>query len=162
MVQSWLDNAGLYQKYGVDQTTPNKGGEYSTLGELRDIEFSIDLTKLTQTETPLSDTVFFPIGMKIEQLEIFCDEAAATGTAIDLGFIQTDRSTEIDFNGLLDAYPTASMTLGSKVTLVSGGTNAGVLVGGTTSVPGYVSCSNTTATAFTAGKIRVRIKYSKP
>lgn len=158
---AWMDNAGLYRLYGTEQTVPNKGGEYRTDGELRDIDIKIDLTQLTESETPVSNTIFFPVGMKIEQIEYFVDTAAATGTAIDLGLVQTDRATEIDYNGFLAALPTASMTAGAKATVVKGGTYAGALVGGTTSVQGYITCSRTSSTAFTAGVIRIRIKYSR-
>lgn len=158
---AWLDNTGLYQKYGTEQTVPNNDGEYKVFGELREIEFAIDLTTLTEGEVIQSDQVFFPIGMKLEQVEIFVDTAAATGVAIDMGFMQTNRSSEIDADGILAALPTASMTLGAKLTLKAGDTYAGARVGGTNGTVAYVTCSRTTATAFTAGKIRVRLKYSR-
>lgn len=157
---TWTNN-GLTRKYGPDRTIPQTGGEYRTPAELREIELKIDLTKLTQVEKVQSDTVFFPKGMKIEEVEMFVDTAAATGVAIDLGLISTDRTTEIDYDGLLAAMPTATMAVGAKVTLVKGGTNVGALVGGTTSTPGYLTCSATTSAVFTTGVIRVRIRYSK-
>lgn len=161
MVQSWMDNTGLYQKYGVSRTTPTKAGSYRTVGELREVECVIDLTELTETETPISDVVFFPVGMKIEQIEIFVDTAAATGVAVDIGLVKSDRSTEIDFDGLVEAITTATLVAGAKLTLVSGDSFAGNLVGGTTADVGYITASRTTSTAFTTGQIRVRIKYSK-
>lgn len=159
---AWMDNAGLYRLYGTEQTVPNAGGEYRVGGELRDIDITIDLTELTEAETVVSNTIFFPKGMKIEQVEYFVDTAAATGVAIDLGLVQTNRSSEIDYQAFLKALPTASMTEGTKAVLVAGDSYAGDLVGGTTSVPGYLTASRTTSTAFTTGKIRVRIKYSRP
>ena len=157
---TWL-NDGLLRKFGPDRTIPQAGGEYRTVAELREIEVKIDLTKLTETETVLSDTIFFPKGMKIEQIDIFVDTAAATGTAIDVGLVKTDRTTEIDYDGFLAAFVTATMTAGAKITLAQGGTQAGALVGGTTSSVGYITASRTSATAFTAGSIRVRIRYSR-
>ena len=157
---TWTNN-GMTRKYGPDRTIPQTAGEYRTVAELREIEVKIDLTKLTQTETVQSDTVFFPKGMKIEQIDIFVDTAAATGIAIDLGLVKSDRTTEIDYDGFLAAMPTATLAAGAKVTLVKGGTNVGALVGGTTTSVGYITCSATTATAFTAGSIRVRIRYSR-
>lgn len=157
---TWLNN-GLLRKFGPDRTIPQAGGEYRTVAELREIEVKIDLTKLTEAETVVSDTIFFPKGMKIEQIDIFVDTAAATGVAIDLGLVKTDRTTEIDYNGFLAALATATMAAGAKVTLAAGGTSAGALVGGTTSSVGYITCSRTTSTAFTTGSIRVRIRYSR-
>jgi hypothetical protein len=162
---TWLDSDQLFHKYGPDKALPTKGGEYVTTGALREIEFKIDLTTLTETETPLSDVVFFP-KMRIEDIEIVTHTVAATGVAIDIGLVRTDRTTEIDFDGLLAAYPVAQMsTAGEKVSLRQEVTTPvsmvgrGALVGTTTTNPGYVTCSRTTATAFTAGVIFVRIRY---
>ncbi len=164
MVQAWLDNAGLYQKYGVDQTTTSSAGEYENDGQYREIEFKIDLTDLTETETVLDDNVFIPTGMRIAEIEVKTHTAAATGTAIDLGLIRTDRSTEIDYNGLLTAFVTATMNAaGEKYTYTVPNTaEAGALVGTTTSNVGLVTCSRTDSTAFTAGVIYVKIRYYRP
>lgn len=162
---TWLDPDGLYRKFGPAKATPNKGGEYVTTGALREIELKIDLTTLTETETPVSDTIFFP-KMRIEEIEIVTHTVAATGAAIDLGLVRTDRTTEIDFNGLLAAYPAAQMsTAGEKdiirqeVTVPVSMVGLGALIGTTTTNPGYITCSRTTATAFTTGLIFVRIRY---
>jgi hypothetical protein len=164
ITQYWDDNAGLHQVYGVDQATTENGGEYRNYGNERSIEIKIDLTSLNQNEVVQMDNVFFPVGMKITEIEVFVETAAATGVAIDLGFIRTDRTTEIDYDGLLAAFPTATMTVGNKVVLRKGGTNAGAMVGSgvaTTNV-GLITCSATTATAFTAGLIKVTIRYERP
>lgn len=163
MAQTWYDNTGLYQKFGLDKVTVTKGGEYRTNGRLREIEFKIDLTTLTETETPLSDSVFMPKGVRIQEVEIVANTAAATGTAIDLGLIKTDRSTEIDYNGLLAAFPTASMNAAGEKNIISDNTTYdGALVGTTTAYPGYVTCSRTDSTAFTAGEIVVTIRFYVP
>lgn len=160
---AYMDNAGLYNKYGTEQTVPSTGGEYRTNAELREIEIKINLASLTVAETIQNDNLFVPAGMVIQEIEIYTDVAAATGVAIDLGLTRTDRSTEIDFDGLLAAYTTASMTAGSKAVLVKGSSLVGALVGGSALANvGYISCSATTSTAFTAGTIRVRIRYFRP
>jgi len=164
---SWNNNDGLYIKYGTDKTTPNKGGEYVNVGLEREIEFKITLSELTESETPVSDQVFFPSGARISAIEVLTTTAAATGTAIDLGLVRTDRSTEIDFNGLLDAFTTAKMNAAGERNVFQsdadvGAASAGALLGTTTSNVGYVTCSRTTATAFTAGVIRVKIRYYVP
>lgn len=161
---AWNDNTGLYQRYGTEQTVPLKGGEYRTNGAMREIEVKIDLTTLTETETILSDSIFFPTGVVISEVEIYVDTAAATGVAVDIGLIQTDRSTEIDYDGIVAAAATATLTKGAKLTLVKGSTGVGALITNGTSIAnvGHITASRTTATAFTAGVIRVRIRYSRP
>lgn len=164
---SWLNTDGLYLKFGTDKTIANKGGEYRNNERIRTVEFKIDLTTLTETETPISDTVFFPANARIQDIEVNTLVVAATGTAIDLGLVRTDRATEIDYNGFLAAYPTAQMsvagenvTLQQEVTIPATMTGTGALVGTTVgTLPGYVTCSRTTATAFTAGQIFVKIHY---
>lgn len=164
MVQAWLDNGGLYQKYGVDQTTSGTGGEYRNNSHEREIEFTINLANLTEAETVLDDNVFMPAGMRISEVKVRTVTAAATGVSIDLGLVRTDRTTEIDYNGLLTAFLTASMDAANETTTMTiPATNlGGALVGTTTANVGHFTCSRTTATAFTAGVIIVTIKYYRP
>jgi hypothetical protein len=167
MVQSWLNSDSLYLKFGTDKATANIGGEYRNYGDEREVEFTITLSGLTETETPLSDQVFLPAGARISAIEVLTTTAAATGAAIDLGLIKTDRTTEIDYNGLLDAYTTAKMDAAGErnVYQSSGdvaGAAAGALLGTNLAFTGYVTCSRTTATAFTAGVIRVKIRFYMP
>ncbi len=161
----YFDIGGLRQEWGLEQTVTHKGGEYRNNGLEREIELRIDLTTLNQTEAIMDPNIFFPVGVKITEIEVFVETAAATGVAIDLGFARTtDGTTEIDYDGLLAAFPTATMTVGNKVVLRKGGTNVGAMVGSgvaTTNV-GYITCSATTATAFTAGVIKVTIRYERP
>lgn len=160
---SWVDNTGLLNKYGTEQTVTSTGGEYKTFGEAREIEVKIDLTTLTEAETIINDNIFFPVGMVIQEVEIYVDTAAATGTGIDIGLIQTDRSTEIDYDGIVAASLTATLTKGAKLLLVKGSTSVGALItnGTTTTSVGHITCSRTSSTAFTAGVIRVRIRYTR-
>lgn len=160
----YTDIGGLYQKFGLEQTVTSNVGEYRTNGKEREIEVTINLVTLTESETPVSDNVFFPAGVKITEVEIFVETAAATGTAIDVGLIRTDRTTEIDYDGILAAFVTATMTVGNKVVLRKGGTQAGAMVGSgvaTTNV-GHITASRTTATAFTTGLIKVTVRYERP
>jgi hypothetical protein len=166
---SYLNSDGLFVKIGTTKATPNIGGEYVTVGREREIELKIDLTTLTQSEVIQSDQVFVPAGVRIQAVETIAITGAATGTAIDVGLTRTDRSTEIDFDGLLAAAPTANMnSAGEKstyqvaVTIPTGLTGTGALVGTTTSNVGYISASRTDGTAFTAGVILLKIKYLVP
>lgn len=164
MVQSWMNSDNLYLKFGPDKTTANKGGEYRTNAATRQVEFNIDLTTLTETETPLSDVVVIPVGMRIQDITIITETVAATGLAIDLGLIKnSNRTTEVDFNGLLADFPTASMDVaGETNTITATVTYGGALIGTTVAFDSLVTCSRTSATAFTTGKLRVRINMYKP
>lgn len=157
---TWKNADNLFLKFGTDKATANNDGEYRTNGALREIEVKIDLTGLTESEVIQSDAVFFP-KMRIEEVEIVTHTAAATGTAIDIGLVQSsDRSTAIDADGLVAALVTASMNAaGEKNVLRVGSTSAGALIGTTTSSVGHITASRTDATAFTAGVIFVRIRY---
>lgn len=158
-----LDNSGLYQKFGVEQTTPMAGGEYKTYGEFREIEVKIDLTKLTTTSAIIagSDDIFFPTGFMIEQVELIVETAATGGTTLDIGLIRTDRTTAIDATAFVAAEVLATLTpAGKKVVYTQGVSKAGTLVGGTTAQIGQITARANT-TAFTAGVVTVRIKYRK-
>lgn len=161
---AYTDIGGLYQVSGVDSAATQNGGEYRNNGKEREIEVTINLASLTETETVLFDNIFMPAGMKITEVEIFVETAAATGTAIDVGFVRTDRTTEIDYDGVLAAFVTATMTVGNKIVLRKSGTQAGAMVGSgvATANVGHITASRTTATAFTAGQIKVTIRYERP
>jgi hypothetical protein len=161
-----MNNDGLYQKYGTTQATSNIAGEYHYDGPRHCIEIAdLDLTKVTVTDGSyiVSDQVFFPKNARIETIELITETAATgTGAVLNLGLVKTDRSTEIDFNGFLAAFPQTSMTpAGSFTTFHEGSTDAGALFGTTTSTVGYI-CADYDTAAFTAGKVRIRIYYTMP
>lgn len=170
MVQSWMNSDNLYLKFGPDKATASTGGEYVTTGEMREVELTIDLTDLTQTETIQDDGVFLPAGVRIQEVELRTQTAGATGTAIDVGLIKaSDRSTEVDYNGLLAAAPLAVMnsdgerTIYTAITTVpASATGTGALIGTTLAYTSMISASMTDATAFTAGVVKVIIRYYKP
>jgi hypothetical protein len=159
-----LNADGLWVKFGTEKTLPNRGGEYNVRGDVREIEVVINLPTLNQNEVVQSDVVFVPAGVRIQEVEVVTDVVAATGVAVDVGLVKTDRTTEIDFNGLLATFPLASMSItGEKNTFSqeAGLGTGGALIGTTTAFVGYITASATTATAFTTGSIRVRIRYYK-
>lgn len=163
---NYLNNDGLYIKIGTTKATPNIAGEYKTYGDRRFIEAKIDLTALTTTNVIQSDQLFFPTGSRIEAVTITTLTAAATGTSalLNVGLVRTDRTTEVDFDGILAAATTANMTLGNEVRQVKGGATAGALVGSgaqATANPAYLSAATTTGT-YTAGLINVRVEYLVP
>ncbi len=158
---TWFNGDNLYKKFGTTKATPANGGEYVTTGELREYVFQITLTDLTTTAAIVNDVNFFPTGVRIQEIEIETVTAAtSSGSAtLNIGLQRVDRSTEIDYDGFVAALAlTAFDAAGETQTIRVGSTGAGALLGTATSQVGYVTADYDTA-AFTAGVIRVRIKY---
>lgn len=155
---------GLRLKFGTEKATAMTAGEYRTYGRLHEVEVRIpDMTTLTETETILNDLTVLPSGVIIQEVEINTKTAAATGVAIDVGLIKVDRSTEYDYDGLLAAFPTASMNAAGEKNIISDNTTYdGALIGAVLAFPAYISASRTTATAFTAGDIVLTVRYWRP
>lgn len=160
MAQNYYDADGLFRKYGTDKTTPNIGGEYKTYGPRRMIELKMTLTDVGSSATIMSDQVFFPKNARIEQVDIVTETVAVgSGATLNIGLIATDRSTEIDYNGLIAVIPTTSMDAAGETTVTNvGSTYAGALLGTTNATVGYI-CADYDTAAFTAGVIIVRIYY---
>lgn len=165
---TWKNADGLYLKLGTSEAvSTHAGGTYAaTVGGVYVTEVDIVLASLTQTETILNDAVWIPANAHILWVDTITVVAAATGTAIDVGFIDQDRTTEIDYDGLLAAFPLGNMNLvGETVrftqahTVLAGVTGTGALIGEELTDTGYISASMTDATAFTAGKIRLQVGW---
>lgn len=165
----YMDQSGLYVKTGLEQTVPLTGGSYRTYGELREVEIVLDLTKaplLSAGPLIVNDEIFFPTSVIVQEVEIYTNTAATGSTAtLDIGLMNVDRSTEIDFNGFIAALAQSSTNLstaGNKTVYTKGSTGAGALIGGSAiATSGYI-CMNYNTAAFTAGNIRVRIRYFRP
>lgn len=162
----WINSDGLKVYFGTDQARAQRGGEYSVLnGGRHVVEVVIDLTTLSTTnQTIVVDNVIIPNGAFIETVTVNATVAATSsgnGT-IDIGLVDQDFSTEIDFNGLVAAMVKGSVDLiGEANTLTAGVTYAGALVGTKITNSGYLVANLNTA-AYQAGKIVVRIFYSTP
>lgn len=175
---TWTNDDGLHIKYGTDRgvSVTNEVGEYLHYGDAREIELEIDLTELTETEKVLSDTLIIPGNSRIEKVEVYTLTGATTGTAIDVGLINIDRSstgdthagsggTDADPNAILAAFATATMDeVGEHVVFLGAGdsipasiTTVGTAVGNNTLAPCLVTASRTDSTAFGAGKIALRL-----
>lgn len=155
---TWMNNDGLYIKYGTELAVPTTGGDYCMYGELREQEVTILLADLTTSATIVADTTFFPEGMLIEQVEVVADEIAVGGTSLSVGLVNLDRTTPLSTIAFVSALPTANMNVaGEKNLLTAGVASAGDYVGLTSAAPGYITAL--VAGVFTDGKIKVRIKY---
>lgn len=165
---AWMDNTGLYQKYGLEQVANQVAGEYRYNGPVRCIEIDLDLTTLTTTAgtvIPGTDSVNFPAGFVVDKIEVFTETVATSGGAatLNLGLVRQDRSTEIDNDGFIAALALTAMDAAGETTvLTKGSTGAGALIGATVgSNPGYLAANAGTA-VYTAGRVKIRIYYHKP
>ena len=161
---SYLNKDKLLIKFGTENAVPNQAGEYSFDGPRHCIEINIpDMTKIVSTNggSFLSDQVFFPKNARIESIEVISETACTgTGAVLNIGLISSaDRTTEIDFNGIVAAIPVTSLaTAGQYTHLHEGDTYAGALLGTTNSTVGYLVADYDTA-AFTAGAVKMRLYY---
>jgi hypothetical protein len=162
----WFNPDGLYRKFGTTKTVPNTGGEYKTYGDLRELEFVITMASLTTSPVIQNDVLFYPIGMQLQEVETEVQVAAVGGTSMSVGLMSTDRTT-VTGNGLsntffLSAVVIADQTpVGKKVTYnTPAAGNIGTGVAAVNTVPGYITAL--AAGTYSAGVIRVRIRYYKP
>lgn len=167
MVQSYYDNTGLYRVYGPDKATASKAGEYRTYGDLREINFKIDLTTVSSSSaapTILDDNCVVPKGARIHQINVIGETAATSsgnGT-IDIGLVNTDRTTELDYNGLVAAMVKGSVdSTGENNALNVNSTYAGALIGTTTTATGNLT-ANTNTAVYQTGVLRCRLFYYIP
>lgn len=164
----WINNDGLTIYYGGDEAALGNGGEYKTFDLFRVTEIEIDLPSLTEVEAVITRVVF-PKGKVLGKVEVITDEVAATGVAIDVGFISRESSPSVnDPNGILAALPTASMSaLGETFVATAdnlatyGGAMIGTVASPENDVPLNITASRTTSTAFTAGYVKLRLYWYK-
>jgi hypothetical protein len=162
---TWYNNDGLTVKFGTEKSTPNKVGSYGVGdGPIHVMEvFLSDLTLLGTSPAIQSDVATLPAGARIERVEIINQTAATSGgsAVLNVGLQRLDRSTELDYDGLVAAAALATFNAaGERVTLNVGSTGAGALIGTTLANAGYITADYDTA-AFTAGALRVRIEWVK-
>ncbi len=96
-----------FQKYGTALARATRVGEYMDTASGRHcVEATIDLTALPAFGTGnvkiLDDSVTIPNGAFIEELTVLVTkETAGSGANFNLGLVDQDRTTEIDFDGFL-------------------------------------------------------------
>lgn len=156
----WLNSDGLYVKFGTDEATPGLGGETNISGDLREIVFDITLADLGTGSAIMGDNLWLPKNARIDSVEVEVITGAEGATAdLNVGLIKSDRTTAIDADGLVKAADVATIdTAGKKLTLINGATGAGDLIGTTLAYNGLIIADYDTA-AFTAGEVRVRVRY---
>jgi hypothetical protein len=165
----WTNNDGLRIRFGADEAVVERGGEYSILGAGRHcVSVKVALASLPTVsggnKQILCDTVTIPNGAFIEEVDVIClKETTGSNANFNLGLVDQDRSTEIDFDGLLaaaDAF-NGGTDLGTTTQYFVGTTEAGALIGTKITNTGLLVGWADTAD-FTAGVIECRIFYSVP
>ncbi len=171
---TWLNSDGLYVKFGTDDAaSEQQAGFICTYGPNLVYVLNLDLTNLTETETIQNDVLVLPKDAMIEWVEVATVTASATGAAIDVGLIANDRDTATDLNGsvtaadpdgILAAFAAATMSEVGEVTkfythesFPASVATGGALIGTTMTTPTLITASRTTSTAFTAGRVQIRI-----
>jgi hypothetical protein len=156
----WMNPDGLFQKFGVDEGVNTQAGEVPTAGIHRLTEFRIDLTKVPlASNVILADTTLLPKNARLEEVEVEVEAAAAGGTAVlNVGLIATDRVTVDSAVGLVSGATQAQLSpTGARLNLITAAPR-GDRIGTSLAGPRLVTAGATTA-VFTAGVLKLRVKY---
>lgn len=163
MPTPWMNDDGLYIKFGTDKADAVNGGEYNVLGGEHWVEFDLDLTTLGSSAAIINDVVFLPKNVRVERVEVIVLTATAgTSSNLNLGLMKFDRTTAIDADGLLaaaDAFHTSAA--GVTTVYYTDTTEAGVLIGDDSgNDPGYF-CAFYDTGAYTDGLLKIRVFWTK-
>lgn len=162
---AWTNSDGLLVKFGTEEATVATAGEYNKLDMVHEVELKLTLTALgTSAARVGSDTLVIPAGARIWKVLVINQTAATSGgsAVLNVGLQRLDRSTELDYDGLLAAAPLADYNVvGETKEYNIGVTGIGALAGTTTAYPGYLTADYDTA-AFTAGVLVIKIFYFMP
>ncbi len=168
----WMNSDGLMQWFGISEATKGQGGEFAGVANnLHCTEFrDVALATVAASTSPyiLDDNVLIPSGARIVKVVVIVTtETTGVNANLDLGLVDQDRATEIDFNGLLaaaDIFNAGTDIDGIYEFLPIGQsaatTEGGALLGTATSNTGYVTANYDTA-AFTAGVVTIQIYWYK-
>lgn len=168
----WINSDGLLVKFGADRGREERGGEYCRYdnGE-HCTSVIIDLaglpTAASGNEQIQCDNVSLPAGAFITKVVVTVleepTEASGTDANLDFGLVRQDRSTELDFNGLLaaaDAWHSGT-DLGKVTEYTVGTTEAGALIGTALAFTGYFTASPDTDD-WTDGTIKCDVYWYMP
>jgi len=162
---TWHNNDGLFIRYGRDEAVQTTAGTYPTMPYGQHVtELRIPaLTALGASPAIMSNSVIIPAGATIARVDVIAETLATSGgsAALNIGLIRLDRSTELDYDGLVAALAlTAINATGETNQLLPGATGAGALVGTKLANAGLLTADYDTA-AYTAGELVIRIFWYK-
>jgi hypothetical protein len=156
---TWLNNDGLFIKYSDDAGKAKTIGEYQWMeGNTHVIEAIFNWNDINgTTRTILSDTLVIPKTCFLLSAQLITEVPFTSGgvSPVDIGLVDSDRTTEYDFDGIDAAVPKTSMDAANETV-----TCDGALIGTrlTNNTPCLITMLVST-NAWTAGKGRLIIKY---
>jgi hypothetical protein len=167
---SWLNPDGLKLYYGTEKTELAIIGEHKFDGPRKLLEMKFDYTRILDYfpgevsddagELVVSEGAVLPAGAQIEAVEVVCYtdwDSAGDAFVLNVGTIDTDRTSNGDHDSLIDAMTQAEA--------ITGGTNdsgwVGTAVGTVLSTPKLITWEVNGAEP-TAGEGAIRIYYSVP
>ena len=169
----WINDDGLPVYFPGDAGTVMRGGERDYDGR-HETFVVIDLTALdaydATSEQIVHETLSIPAGAFIEDVQVVVlKETAGTNANLDVGLVkQSDRTTEIDFNGFLTAADgfnggteVGSIWTYSKADSATVTTDGGALIGTRLASTGLITASADTAD-FSSGIIEFRVHWFVP
>lgn len=164
MANTWMNGDNLYIKFGTAEGTVAVGGQYlQDTGAYRIVELTLTGTSLTTGAAIVHDTITIPKNARIDKVEVVATtlmDSSGNGAKLNVGLIKaSDRTTEVDYDGLVAALPEASMDpAGDYQTIDVNHSYKGALIGTTTAYKSLITADWDTE-AFTAGVAKVRIFY---
>lgn len=160
-MSTWINDDGLVVKFGATEAEDRNVGAYNVEGERNILEVILDFNEMPAVadgSVILNDHFQIPTGAHIEAVEIvdYVDFVGATAT-VNVGTIDTDRTSNADVDGLVAAATIAELNAGGENT--AGWVGAQV---GTTLTANKLLTWEVDTAALTAGLATVRIKWSVP
>jgi hypothetical protein len=159
----WYNSDGLYVKFGAEEGTSGRAGEYEWDGPQRFVELVVDGTTIGSGDVISDYNVVIPKGARIERVAVQVKDAftSAGSATLNVGGYKTDNSAVDATGGFVAATALTTINADGKfLDLTVGATSAGTYIGTTLARNVYLSTKYATA-AFTAGKAYVRIYYSQ-
>lgn len=158
---SWTNDDGLYVRFGTEKPEVARGGESSTDGMHRTLTIDLDWDKLGTTGTAkVLDGMIIPDGAVLKEATINVSTAFTSGgsATLQIGLIDTDRSTVYDSDGVDAAIAVASLTAGTEINC--NGSAIGKLISNSGTDVMLTTLVGTAA--FTAGKGKLEVVYYIP
>lgn len=173
---SWQNSDGLYVKFGLEESKVAQGGEVNKFSDIHEYVVTVDYSEMLSATYAIIDGgsavgpqgVVIPEGLRITEVEVFAQSAfTSSGTIGSATFSiglkkRSDRSTELDHDGLLTAsFVGSSIDAQGETSVIRiGSTGVGALVGTTLTEDGVIVGANTAhgSHPYTAGKAIVKIR----
>lgn len=160
---SWMNNDGLFIRFGTEKPAVTFGGESTTDGNERVITLNLKYSDFAAygTEKIISEGVTIPSGAVLKSAVFQVTKAfAGTNATLSFGLIDTDRSTAYGSAGVgIDSAIAVTAIDAVGDTITCDGAIVNTTIDNTT--PVYVTATVGTAN-FTSGEGQLVIRYFMP